>query len=61
MYVDGLILVRKSYPNNLMIGYLNTDMVRHKMLNLFEVPAKAPLNIFCIDEMKLDQSFPDAH
>ena len=49
-----MIKVRNSYPNNPIIGYLN------KIISLREIIAKAPLDVFCVDEIKLDDSFPNS-
>ena len=42
-----------------MTGYLNINFFRTKILNLKEI-YKVPINIFCIDETKLDGAFPGA-
>ena len=49
-----MIKVRNFYPNNPIIGYLN------KIISLREIIAKAPLDVFCVDEIKLDDSFPNS-
>ena len=59
--IDDLIKVRNPYPNNLIIGYLNINTLQNKIISLSrEIIAKAPLDVFCIDETKLDESFPNS-
>ena len=58
--IDGLIKVRNSYPNNPIMGYLNINTLRNKITSLREIIAKAPLDVFCVDETKLDDSFPNS-
>ena len=52
--------VRKSYPNNPIIGYLNINTLQNKIISLREIIAKAPLDVFCVDETKLGDSFPNS-
>ena len=59
--IDGLIKVRNTYPNNPIIGYLNINTLQNKIISLREIIAKAPLDVFCFDETKLDDSFPNSH
>ena len=42
------------------MGYLNINSLRTKILNLKEILHKAAIGILCIDETKLDETFPDA-
>ena len=58
--IDMVIKTRKTYERNPIIGYLNINSLRTKILNLKEILHKAPINIFCIDETKLDETFPGA-
>ena len=58
--IDGLIKVKNSYPNNPIIGYLNTNTLQNKIISLREIIAKAPLDVFCVDETKLDDSIPNS-
>ena len=51
---------RKTCEKNPMIGYPNINFLRTKILNLKEILHKPPINILCIDETKLDETFPDA-
>ena len=58
--VDLLKELRNSYNKNPTIGYLNINSLRYKIISLRELLLKAPIEILCIDETKLDDSFPDA-
>ena len=55
-----MIKVRNSYPNNRIIGYLNINTLQNKIISLREIIAKAPLDVFCVDETKLDGNFPNS-
>ena len=57
--VSELIELRNKYLNNPVIGYLNINSLRNKIIDLREIMSKAPLDIVCIDETKLHESFPD--
>ena len=52
--------MRETYPNNPILGYLNINSLRNKITNLREVVRKVPIDILCIDETKIDESFPDS-
>ena len=43
-----------------MIGYLNINHFENKVINFREICHKAPINIICVDETKLDSSYPDS-
>ena len=58
--VSELIELRKKYPNNSIIGYLNINSLRNKITDLREKMSKVSLDIVCIDERKLDESFTDS-
>ena len=45
--------------STVIIGYLNINSLRNKIIDLREIMSKAPLDIVCADETKLDESFPD--
>ena len=57
--IGGLINFRKAYQNNPFIGYININSLRGKIVSLVEVLSKASTDIWCVDETKLDASFPD--
>ena len=44
----------------LFIGYLSINSLRNKLIDLREIMSKVSLDIACIDETKLDESFPDS-
>ena len=48
---------RKMYKQSPIIGYLNINSLRSKILNLKVILHKAPINILCIDEIRLDETF----
>ena len=50
--ISKLIELRNKYPNNPIIGYLNINSLRNKIIDLREIMTKAPLDIVCIDETK---------
>ena len=58
--MDTLMKTRKTYKKNPIIGYLNINSLRTKILSLKEILQKAPIDILCIDETKLNETFPDA-
>ena len=45
--------------STVIIGYLNINSLRNKIIDLREIMSKAPLDIVCADEIKLDESFPN--
>ena len=58
--IDGMIKVRNSCPNNPIIEYLDINTLQNKIVSLRELIAKAPLDVFCVDETKLDGNFPNS-
>ena len=58
--IDGLIHLRVNNPFNPIVGYLNINSLRNKIDDLREVCKKVQIDILCIDETKLDDSFPDS-
>ena len=58
--VSDLIDLRKEFPNNSMIGRLNIDSLGNKINYLPEVFLKCPIDMVCIDETKINSSFPNA-
>ena len=51
--MKGLSKLNKVYPNNPIIGYLNINYFR-------DVISASEIDILCIDETKLDTSFPNS-
>ena len=43
-----------------MIGYLNINYFENKLINFREICHQAPTDIICVDETKLDSSYPDS-
>ena len=39
---------------------MNINSIRNKIISLGELANKAPIDILCIDETKIDESFPDS-
>ena len=50
--------MREVYSKNPILSYLNIICLRNKIVSLRDVVAKVPIDIVCIDEIKLDDSFP---
>ena len=58
--LDGLNKLSKEHQNNPIIGYLNINSLRNKTNDLRKICRKTQIHVLCIDETKLDESFPDA-
>ena len=58
--VTELSRLRNNYLKNLMIGYLNINHFENKIINFREICYQAPIDIMCVDETKLDSSYPDS-
>ena len=58
--IIGLVDLRNNFPQNPIISYLNINSLRNKIFHLREICDKAPVDILCIDETKIDPSFPDS-
>lgn len=54
--IDELINIRRTYPNNSIIGYLNINSLRNEIISLRD---KTTLDILGVDETKLDENLPD--
>ena len=52
--------IRLKYPTNPLIGYLNINSLRNKIIDVREVFGKLSLDYFVISETKLGESFPSA-
>ena len=57
--LQDLINLRTAHQNNPLIAYLNINSLREKIISLKEVLKKVNLYVLCIDETKLNSSFPD--
>ena len=49
--------MREVYSKNPILGYVNINSLRNKIVRLRDVVAKDPINILCIDETKFDSQF----
>ena len=56
----ALIKLRKRNPNNPNIIYLNINSLREKIISLREICLTSSIDILCVDETKLDASYPNA-
>ena len=52
--------IRNDSPKDLIVGYLNINSLRHKIIHIREALKRTPVDILGIAETKLDQTFPDA-
>ena len=59
-YLEALAKLRRDYPSNPMIGYLNINSIRNKIVQLTNICKISPIEILCVDETKLDSRFPNA-
>ena len=55
--MSGVIKHRKENPNNPNIAYLNINSLRQ---SLREICLKSSIDIICVNEIKLDASYPKA-
>ena len=58
--VTELLRLRNTYLKYLMIVYLNINYFENKVINFREICHQAPIDIICVDETKLDSSYPDS-
>ena len=58
--LDWLNKLSKEHQNNPIIGYLNINSLCNKTNDLRKIYRKTQIHVLCIDETKLDESFPDA-
>ena len=49
----------KRFCNNQLVGYININSLKEKVIPLIEVLLIAPTDIFCLDETKLSSIVPD--
>ena len=55
----NLQLLKQKYHSNSFISYLNINSLSNKIDALRQIWKTAPLEILCVDETKLDSSFPN--
>ena len=58
--VTELSRLRNRYFKNPMTGYLNINHFENKVINFRETCHQAPIDIICVDETKLNSSYPDS-
>ena len=51
--------LRKCFPCNPLISYININSLKEKVIPLREVLSNAAIDVLCVDETKLGSSFPD--
>ena len=56
--IDRITNLTFKNPNNPLIGYLNINILRNKIVDLREICNSFSPDYFIIAETKLDQSFP---
>ena len=56
--IDRITHLRLKNPNNPLIGYLNINSLRNKIVDLREICSSFSPDYFVLGETKLDQSFP---
>ena len=56
--IKGLIDLRKRFPYNPLIGYININSRKEKVVPLREVLSNAPIDVICVDETKLELELP---
>ena len=56
--ISTLYNLRKKYPKNVMISYININSIRNKLQNLKSLVA-GKVDMLVVAESKLDNSFPD--
>ena len=63
MQISGLQILcklRLKYPRNPLIGYLNINSLRNKIIDIQRLIGRLQLDYFVISETKLDSSFHSA-
>ena len=51
---------KPTYFNNPTNGYLNIESLSAKITSLRKILSKAPIDILCLDQTKINSGFPDA-
>ena len=55
-----LRVLRVKNDSNPIVACLNINSLGEKINNLREICKESPIDIFCVDETKIDSSYPDA-
>ena len=58
--ISSLINLRKDFSKNPILSYLNINSLGGKFDNLWEFCFKTEVDILCIDETKINPSYPDS-
>ena len=58
--LKGLSKLRKAYPSNPIIGYLNINSLKKRNICLRDIISTSEIDIVCVEETKLDTSFSDS-
>ena len=59
-YLKELKICREKYPKQLIFGHMNINSLRNKMGPIADILLKGYIDVFVIQETKLDSSFPHA-
>ena len=57
--LSGLVKLRKDHIDNPSIGYQNVNSLSEKIIYLREICLKTLIDILCVNETKLDSSYPN--
>ena len=58
--LKGVSKFRKAYPNNPIIGCLNINSLKEKIICLRDIISTFKIDVLSIDEPKLDTNIPDS-
>ena len=58
--IENIFQLRKNNPSNPLIGYLNINSLRNKIIDIREIFTKFLPDYFVFAETKLDESFPNS-
>lgn len=58
--LDSICKLRVANPDNPLLGYLNINSLRNKIVDVREIMSKFSPDYFVLAETKLDESFPTA-
>lgn len=58
--LESLKMKRLRYPKNILVGFLNINSLRYKIIDVRDILPKVSLDYFVIAETKLDNTFPTA-
>ena len=58
--LQKLKVLRVKNDSNPIVAYLNINSLGEKINHLREICKESPIDILCVDETKIDSSYPDA-